>query len=208
MGAESFIGTTLWSSTGQPIGLIVVIGKHPLENSRLVESVLKLVTVRTAGELERRQAEAALRESEVKYRAVVENANDAIYVAQDGYISFANKASCLISGYTLEELRSKPLVEFAHPADRELVQHYHIGRIGGESLPTTNQTRILAKDGSIRWIEIRAVLFEWEGRPATLNFAVDITERKRIEEESRLNRELLRTVLDITPAYKIRRAHV
>ena len=61
MMAESYAGTTLWSFDGQPIGLIALIGRKRLANPRLVESVLKLVAVRAAGELERRQAEEALR---------------------------------------------------------------------------------------------------------------------------------------------------
>jgi PAS domain S-box-containing protein len=62
MVAESYIGTTLWSSKGQPIGLIAVIGRKHLLNPRLAESILKLVAVRAAGELERRQAEMELKE--------------------------------------------------------------------------------------------------------------------------------------------------
>jgi PAS domain S-box-containing protein len=63
MVAESYVGTTLWSSAGEPIGLIAVISRRPLENPRLAETILKLVTVRAAGELERREAEEALREA-------------------------------------------------------------------------------------------------------------------------------------------------
>ncbi|MEI9478206.1 MAG: PAS domain S-box protein, partial [Deltaproteobacteria bacterium] len=56
--AESYIGTTLWSFVGKPIGLIAVIGQKPIGNRSLAESVLKLVSIRAAGELERKQAEA------------------------------------------------------------------------------------------------------------------------------------------------------
>jgi PAS domain S-box-containing protein len=64
MVAESYVGTTLWSSKGQPkpIGLIAVIGRKQLLNPRLAESILKLVAVRAAGELERREAEMVLKE--------------------------------------------------------------------------------------------------------------------------------------------------
>jgi signal transduction histidine kinase len=58
--AESYLGTTLWSAQGKPIGLIAVIGRQPLEDTRLAESILQLVAVRAAGELERLQAEHAL----------------------------------------------------------------------------------------------------------------------------------------------------
>jgi PAS domain S-box-containing protein len=59
--AESYVGTTLWSFDGKPIGLIAIIGRKPLVNPYLAESVLKLVAVRAAGELERRRAEEELR---------------------------------------------------------------------------------------------------------------------------------------------------
>lgn len=60
MLAESYVGTTLWSFDGKPIGLIAVIGRQPLKDSRLAEDVLKLVAVRAAGELERKRTEKDL----------------------------------------------------------------------------------------------------------------------------------------------------
>ena len=57
MIAESYVGTTLWDSRGRAIGLIAVIGRKPLLNPELAESILKLVAIRAAGELERRAAE-------------------------------------------------------------------------------------------------------------------------------------------------------
>ncbi len=55
--AESYIGTTLWGFDMKPIGLIAVIGRNPLKDTRFSETVLKLVSNRAAGELERRQTE-------------------------------------------------------------------------------------------------------------------------------------------------------
>lgn len=57
IAAESYVGTTLWSFDGRPIGLIALIGKKPLKNTQLIESVLKTVGIRAAGELERKLAE-------------------------------------------------------------------------------------------------------------------------------------------------------
>jgi two-component system, cell cycle sensor histidine kinase and response regulator CckA len=57
MAAESYAGTTLWDSQGKAIGLIAVIGRRPLDNQSLAESVLKLAAIRAASELERREAE-------------------------------------------------------------------------------------------------------------------------------------------------------
>ncbi|MCX5883171.1 MAG: ATP-binding protein, partial [Deltaproteobacteria bacterium] len=61
--AQSYVGVTLFDHTGWPIGLIAVIGRSPLENRPLAEAALKMVAMRAAGELERLDAEAALRTS-------------------------------------------------------------------------------------------------------------------------------------------------
>jgi signal transduction histidine kinase len=62
MAAESYLGTTLWSSSGKPIGLIAVIGRKPIPHPYIAEKILNLVSVRAAGELERNEAEEALRQ--------------------------------------------------------------------------------------------------------------------------------------------------
>jgi PAS domain S-box-containing protein len=59
--AESYVGVTLWGSQGQPIGLIALLGRKPLADPRLATSILQLVAVRAAAELERRGAEAEVR---------------------------------------------------------------------------------------------------------------------------------------------------
>lgn len=64
MIAESYIGTTLWNSKNEPIGLIAVIGRKPLANTYFAETILKLAAVRASGELERIKAEQTLMENE------------------------------------------------------------------------------------------------------------------------------------------------
>ena len=71
MMAESYVGATLWSSRGKPIGLIAVIGRRPLEDTNLPESLLQMVSVRAASELERRRDEEALRDSEERLNLVL-----------------------------------------------------------------------------------------------------------------------------------------
>ncbi len=63
MAAESYVGITLWSATGQPIGLIAMIGRKPPADPRPAQAMLKLAAVRAAGELERRDAEDEIRKA-------------------------------------------------------------------------------------------------------------------------------------------------
>ena len=128
------------------------------------------------------RANAELRESEEKYRLLVENANEAVLVVQDGLFKFFNCKTMEISGYSQEELASKPFAELIHPEDREMVVERHRRRLKGEKFLNVYPFRIIDKDGNVKWVEINAVLINWEGRPATLNFLTDINERKRAEE--------------------------
>ncbi len=131
------------------------------------------------------QAYEALRESEEKYRLLVENANEAIFVIQDGMLRFFNIKNIELIGYSKEELTSTPFINFVHPDDREVTIGRYLKRIRGEEPPGVNVFRVIDKAGNIKWAEVNSVLISWEGRPATLNFLNDITERKRAEEALR-----------------------
>jgi two-component system, cell cycle sensor histidine kinase and response regulator CckA len=78
LGAAGYAGTTLWSFDGKPIGLIALIRRQPLADPGLAEAVLGLVGPRAAGEMERQQAEAALRQSEETHRALVAGLPDVV----------------------------------------------------------------------------------------------------------------------------------
>ncbi len=144
----------------------------------------------TAGTLtditQRKQAEEALRESEEKYRMVVENSGEAIFIAQGGVLTFVNRATVQILGYSEEEVRSLPFTHFIYPEDKEMVLERHMKRLKGEEIPPEYSFRIVTKDGSVRWMEIHAVVIPWKDQPATLNFLSDITERKRVEGEQKI----------------------
>ena len=71
MLAESYIGCTLWGFDGTPVGLIAIIGRQPLVNPRLAESLLKLVAVRAAGELERQRGEQRLHNQQLQLEKLV-----------------------------------------------------------------------------------------------------------------------------------------
>jgi PAS domain S-box-containing protein len=133
--------------------------------------------------VERKRSAEALRESEEKYRLLVENASDAIVVAQDGMLRFMNSRVTEYSGYSAEELMSNPFIEIVHPEDRDEVRKNYTNRINGQAAPARYTIRVMNKDNGVRWVEVSAVRICWEGAPATLNFLSDITEKRRLEED-------------------------
>lgn len=147
------------------------------------------------------QLEDTVAESQEKYRLVVENANEAILVIQDEFFRFANPKGLEVFGCTEAELLSRPYVGFVHPDDRHEVAE-RLAKLLGGSLPLdTYSFRIIAKDGSIKWLEIRMAPVTWEDRPAALNLLNDITERKQAEEALKeAHRELERRVKERTAA--------
>ena len=132
---------------------------------------------------ERKRAEQELRASEKKYRTVVENANEAIFVVQDMKLVFANRATGHMIGYSKEILKSKTITEFIHPHDRNMVADYHRKRLKGEKVPRVYSFRVISQDGTVKWTELNTAVIKWKEKPATLNFLNDITERKQALEK-------------------------
>jgi len=146
--------------------------------------------------IKRIRAEEALRESEQKYRLLVDNASETILVAQDGMLKFANRMASELSGYSEQEIISRPFSEFIYPDDRGMVVESYLSRIKGGASRPKYVFRFVVRDGSIKWVEISAVLIDWEGKPATLNFLNDITERKRSEELLQKSEERYRAMME------------
>jgi PAS domain S-box-containing protein len=138
---------------------------------------------------ERKRAEKALEDSEERYKLVVENANEAIIIAQDGVIKFFNPRTIEDSRYSGEELLFKPFIELIHPEDRKKVLESHQKRLQGEYVPESYDFRIIDRMGRIRWVVINSVKILWEDKPATLSFLSNITERKLAEEDLRRAKE-------------------
>ncbi len=130
---------------------------------------------------QRKLAEEAVRESEEKYRLLVDNANDGIFIAQDGNIKFPNPKTREVLGYSEEELSQVQYLDLIHPEDRALVDARQQRQRQGEEVPTTYTLRIVDKRGEELWAQINAVPITWEGRSATLNFVRDITPQKKLE---------------------------
>ncbi len=132
---------------------------------------------------EHKIAEEKLRENEHRYLQLVDTANEGILVLQDGFLKFINPKILEITGRTEEYLLKVSFLDLIYAEDQELVQLNYIKRINGEEVDQRYQVRIKKNDESVCWIEMSGVIIDWDGKPATLNFVNDISERIQTEEK-------------------------
>ncbi len=187
-GLRSMVSVPLISND-QVIGVMHIRSRkreaYTENHVRLAERVGDQIAGAIANALlfaQRQDAESALRESEEKYRLVVQNANDAIMVAQDGAIKFSNAKTEELTGYSAAELAEIPFVQHIHPEDRESFLQRNRDRRTGKTGPGSS-FRIRNKSGGEIWVELNSVAILWDGKPATLNFLRNITDQKTLESQ-------------------------
>ncbi|MFO8010463.1 MAG: PAS domain S-box protein [Dehalococcoidia bacterium] len=135
--------------------------------------------------IERKALEESLRESEEKYRNLVERSSDLIVILQDGVIKFANRQALNMLGYSAEEAIDTPVSEYISPEEVETVLENYNRRTSGETAPEKYETTLIHRDGSRVSVEVSGKLVRYKGKAADMVFLHDITARKRAEEELR-----------------------
>jgi PAS domain S-box-containing protein len=173
MAAPIFIGNTWWGFIG-----------FDDCRSRREWAPVEIEALKTAANIigaaiQRQQAEKAVMESEEKYRLVVDNANEGIVITQDGMLKFVNPQVSQFTGFSEGNSKTASFIEHIHPEDREMVIEHHLKRLSGEETPQIYMVRMIDNSGTVRWVQNNGVIIEWQGRPATLNFLLDITRQKQ-----------------------------
>jgi diguanylate cyclase (GGDEF)-like protein/PAS domain S-box-containing protein len=179
--AESYIGVTLWGHTGQPIGLIAVIGRRPLTNRAHAETTLARVAVRAAGELERLDAEAALRGSEAHLRAIIQAEPECIKIVDArGRLTQMNPAGlAMVEADAPEQVMGQAVENLLAPEYRQAFAAMHRRVLAGESLQL--EFEIIGLKGGRRWLETHAAPLQDHGQTVQLAVTRDITARKQAE---------------------------
>jgi PAS domain S-box-containing protein len=130
---------------------------------------------------ERRRIQMALERSELRFRQLIESAPDAIAVLRNGRFAYVNPGFLRIWGYASpSELLCRPAADFIAPEDRRAFAERLTGA-AEEVGPSPHEHRIVRRDGSRGSVEIVSLPFDFEGTPAVLGFARDVTERKRLQ---------------------------
>ncbi len=145
-------------------------------------AILEFVSSQVALAIDHVRAEQALRESEERFRRLVELSPDGIAVHADGKVVFVNEKGLELLGYTsAEQVVGRPILDFVHPDSREVVMA-RIGRLLGrqEPQPPIEESFVRA-DGSPVDMEVTAAPFTYKGRLASQVVFRDISQRKAME---------------------------
>lgn len=136
---------------------------------------------------ERLRAEAALRESEEKFRSLAEQSLQGIFVVIGGNVVYANKMMAEITGYPLDEFlqfNQVQLESIIHPADRPFVVASVNGfEIGDGKVSPQSEYRLISKSGAVKWVLQQTRTVRFDGDLGVEGVLVDITQRKRAEEQ-------------------------
>jgi len=129
---------------------------------------------------ERKKTEDALKESEAKFRTLVEHSIIGVAIIQDGRYAYVNPRHAQMLGYTQDEMTSlESVLDIVHPDDVELVRENIRKRATGEVRDIRYRFRFLKKDGETVHVEAHGSTAEYNGRPAVIGSVLDITEQIR-----------------------------
>lgn len=147
---------------------------------------------------EKRISQEARRESEERYRRLVEMANDIIYLTNaEGMFTLVNSVALKMTGYSQGELLGKHYLYFIHPEDRSDAERFYGIQFAKREPVTYHELRILTKSGTTIWLGQNVQLVENDGKLVGFqSICRDITDRKRAEEALQQSEEKYRTIIE------------
>jgi diguanylate cyclase (GGDEF)-like protein/PAS domain S-box-containing protein len=187
LSRRTFSGETVGQATvrrrrdGTPVP-VQVFGVPVIQDSSVA-----LVYGIYVDQTDRLRAEAALRESEEKFRSLAEQSLQGIFVVKSGRIAYANRMMAEITGYPLNELLGFSQTAFEsiiHPADRSFAiaaaNRFELGdgRVGPQT-----EYRLITKPGAVKWVLQQTRTVRFDGELGVEGVLVDITKRKHAEEQ-------------------------
>ena len=189
-GLVSYLGYPLFLPSGEMFGTLCIHNDQETAYSQEIDNLMhqfkKVIEAHFALAEQTKQlkeSEETLRSSEARFRALIENSPDAIFVKTQGRFAYLNYAALRLFGAQDErELVGKPFIKFCHPGFHEIVQE-RMFKIDTErkELPRLEQV-FLRLDGTMIDAEVSAVPIDYDGRSGALVFARDISERKQLEQ--------------------------
>jgi PAS domain S-box-containing protein len=176
------IECTIQDKNGQPHILLVNVKRVAIGDGTVLYSCRDIT--------ERKIAEKALRESEERYRLLVELSPDAIAFHQDGKIIFMNQAAVDQIGATnADECIGQPALKWVHHDYHEMVKQRIAKMIQEDSIAPLIEEKFIKMDGTILDVEVAASSFQYRGKTAVMVVVRNVTDRKQAEKQ--LNQKLV-----------------
>jgi PAS domain S-box-containing protein len=139
---------------------------------------------------ERKRTEEKLRESEGKFRVLAERSVVGIWIIQDNLVKYANPRLSKIFGRELDEMIERNPLELVQEEDRPLVTHHLQNRSSGAENTIAYEFKGNTKKGELINLESYGSSTHYQGKPAVLETIIDITDRKKVEQELLKSRKL------------------
>ncbi len=189
-------------ASGEVRDVEVHSGPLNLDDRSLLYSIIHDITDRKQAEIQLQESESALRESEARYRSVVDTVKEVIFQTDaQGLWTFLNPAWSEITGFAVAESLGTLFLNYVHPDDRQRNLELFEPLIRREKDYCRHEIRYLHRDGGFRWIEVfaRLILDQEGGSIGTSGTLNDITERHRMEEVLRESEARFHTLVDLLP---------
>jgi len=170
---------------------VLIYGTSIIENGEVVGSRGMIIDIS-----ERKAMENALRESESKYKTLIENSQDGVFAIIGDKVEFVNSTLCKMLGYSAEELYNMPAIEMVVPEDRQRGLEISERRKKGDWSTVNGIFHFLAKDGSVRECDTFSSILELNGQIVSYLTVHDLTETRRMQEQLKLSEEKYRTVIE------------
>jgi len=182
-------------SEGRVVGLLYVANRSQRPFSDRDEATLLRLADEAAVAIRNAQLFASERESERRYRTLVESSIQGIHIHRDWITLFVNPAFARMLGYdSTSELEGLDTRRWLAPQELSRLENDRAARLRGEAIPSQYELQAIRRDGSLIWVDIQVAEILWEGEPAVQSTVLDISERKRAEQALRQSEAQLRQV--------------
>ena len=209
------------SNDGIEMWMIIRTSKIKLEDETLIQVIIQDITEKKKSDLNLQRSEEELkilnkelekkvqertkelRESEEKFRTITENSLMGVAIVQDNKVKYVNQQFATLAGYNVDELKEfspMDIFQSLHPDDRKLVmEQLKKKQQGLKDYISHYQYRIFDKTGGIKWVDNYSKTINFMGSPADLISGIDITDRKKAEEELKESEEKYRHLYENSP---------
>jgi PAS domain S-box-containing protein len=152
---------------------------------------------------QRKVIEQNLRESEERYRNLLEKSLQGVIVFQDMRIAYINTAVTELLGYSLADLGTLTLADIGrlmHPDDQRVFQQRLEQRLDGVPLGERYSIRVFHKNGDIHWLETRTTPIQIQGKPAVIITFIDVTDIREAQAKLEESAKVQQTILNASEA--------